>query len=148
LIGREQLDECILKALAPTEAAVPTAAHKELPGLGLDLLWTTNYDDLIELAYREDPGGLEVVSDDNLFRETGKTTLFKLFGTLADAGRIVIARGDYESYRATARFIKRSAWRKANGQRTSRSSTSAIAARSARSSGSRISRDSAYGRST
>lgn len=102
--GKHRLHEYLHARLA-SRTAKPTEAHDVLPSLGLDLLWTSNYDDLIERAYRRPqvPHALDVmVSGDDLSRDAdrGEAVLFKLHGTLSDPASIVITRQDYARYRA------------------------------------------------
>ena len=95
--GRDRLHAYLHQELSARTAPL-TAVHHLLPSIGLDLLWTSNYDDLIERAYAEAgrAGALDVVvsgADFSRPENSGKRALFKLHGSLADDSRIQIESG-------------------------------------------------------
>jgi SIR2-like domain len=76
-----------------------TPSHAELVRLDLPLLFTTNYDELIETAYLEAGQQLRVSISDDQFkaRRAEKATrhLVKLHGSIDQPDTIVLTRGDY-----------------------------------------------------
>lgn len=73
-----------------------------LSRLPLTRLWTTNYDTLLERAYRERRKLLDVKSrDKDVTSENpfAHAFLYKMHGTVEHPGEVVIAKSDYESYR-------------------------------------------------
>jgi hypothetical protein len=86
------------------EGGAPTDTHRALRALGVDLLWTSNYDQLIEQEYGERIDVRAVGTDFARESVRGEATLFKLHGTLRDPptaedGKLVITRRDYARYR-------------------------------------------------
>jgi hypothetical protein len=80
-----------------------TDSHRSLARLGIDQVWTTNYDPLIE---RSDPDAL-IISRDNDARliGTARKTIIKMHGSINPDGPIptwdeppVITRTDFETY--------------------------------------------------
>src|SRR5262249_16440880 len=51
-LGRHRLHEYLHRELSSVKA-IPTAAHRLIPTIGFDLIWTSNYDDLIEQTYSQ-----------------------------------------------------------------------------------------------
>jgi tetratricopeptide (TPR) repeat protein len=109
--GRAELEGFIKSQLDSLE---PTRAHSSLTRYDWQAIFTTNYDELIELAYRT-PDRKRICHpicsadfNENLF-DHDKVYLFKLMGTLTgtdQAGRMVLTRSDYNRMlRARPRYI-------------------------------------------
>jgi len=98
--GRAELESFIKSQFDNLE---PTPAHSSLTKYDWQAIFTTNYDELIELAYRT-PDRKRMCHpicstdfNENLF-DHDKVYLFKLMGTLTgtdQAGRMVLTRSDY-----------------------------------------------------
>jgi hypothetical protein len=102
-IGRSKLEAVLQATFAPEQPPALKPAHAELAKLGLDVVWTSNYDDLIDRAFQTECGSDSVevlVSSSDLSRDPGKTTIVKLHGTSNDPARIVLTRQDYARYRS------------------------------------------------
>jgi hypothetical protein len=84
-----------------------TASHKALVDLQLPLVFTTNYDELIEAAYAEAGIALRVSSDEEEFNghlaQRSSRHLVKLHGTINRPDTIVLTRNDYAGARSTRR---------------------------------------------
>jgi hypothetical protein len=83
------------------EKPIPPVFHI-LSRLPLTRLWTTNYDTLLERAYRERRKQLDVKSrDKDVTSENpfAHALLYKMHGTVEHPSEVVIAKSDYESYR-------------------------------------------------
>ena len=80
----------------------PTAVHHALAQLPLSLVFTANFDDLLERAFRDAGKRVEVVVKDSSipFMRRGPDTvnIVKLYGDLDQPDTIVLARQQYESY--------------------------------------------------
>lgn len=85
------------------EKSIP-AVFRILARLPLRHIWTSNYDTLAERGWREQRKQLDVKSrDKDLIHESpwAHATLYKMHGTVEHPSEVVIAKGDYESYRRT-----------------------------------------------
>lgn len=92
-----------LHAKLVAEFAKPSGspAHDALARLPLDLVWTSNYDSLVEDAFKEAGRKVRIKNSSAKLLEAGpraETTVFKLHGDLDDPGTIVITRDDYRNY--------------------------------------------------
>src|SRR4051794_11162882 len=81
------------------DAQLLTASHRELAALPVRELFTTNYDGLIELAFRQWNGDLAVSASPQSFlaleASRPERHLIKLHGTWDDHESIVLTRDDY-----------------------------------------------------
>src|SRR5579859_4753843 len=98
--GRPALLEHVPKLLgAVTE---PGETHHALASIAAPVVFTTNYDTLLERAIEDAQGTpADVVIDDGhigLIDETRRTSLVKLHGCLTLPESIVLTRDDYETY--------------------------------------------------
>ncbi len=91
-----------LKERLDTTGRSPTAAHLALARLPIPLVFTANYDDLLERAYRDVGKRVRVVVRDTdipfMDRQPGAVNLVKLYGDLDQPDTIVLARQQYESF--------------------------------------------------
>ncbi len=91
-----------LKDRLDTTGVQPTAAHRALARLPISLIFTANFDDLLERAYRDAGKRVEVVVKDSsipfMRRGPGVVNIVKLYGDLDQPDTIVLARQQYESY--------------------------------------------------
>lgn len=103
-INREGLHSLIafLKDRLDTTNKEPTLAHQALARLPISMVFTANYDDLLERAYRDAGKRVQLVVSDRslpfLRRDPDITNLVKLYGDLDQPETIVLARQQYESY--------------------------------------------------
>lgn len=89
------------KLIAEFSKPAGSPAHHALARLPLDLVWTSNYDSLVEDALRTAGRKVRVKNSTAKLLEAGpraETTVFKLHGDLADPNTIVITRDDYRKY--------------------------------------------------
>lgn len=78
-----------------------SAAHIALAGLPIDLVWTSNYDTLVEDSFRAAGRTVRVKNSSAKLVAAGskaETTVFKLHGDLEDPETIVLTRDDYRNY--------------------------------------------------
>lgn len=97
--SRERLHKKLVAEFS--KYAAPTPAHRKLAELPLDVIWTTNYDALIEHSLREIGKVPRVKSRPKEFTGLGKRadcTVFKIHGDLTDPSTIVLTRDDYRDY--------------------------------------------------
>ncbi len=91
-----------LKDKLDTTGKLPTAAHLALARLPISLVFTANYDNLLELAYRDVGKRVTVVVRDDQIPYINKgqdhVTVVKLYGDLDNPDSIVFARQQYESF--------------------------------------------------
>ena len=103
-VNRQGLHSLIsfLKERLDTFDKTPTAAHRALARLPISLVFTANYDDLLERAYREAGKRVEVVVTDGnipfMRRGPGVVNIVKLYGDLNQPDTLVLARQQYESF--------------------------------------------------
>ena len=97
--SRERLHAKLVDEFSRGVALSP--AHEALAKLPLDLVWTSNYDSLVEEAFRTLGRRVRVKKSSKSFVEAGakaETTVFKLHGDLTDPNTVVITRDDYRNY--------------------------------------------------
>ena len=91
-----------LKDRLDATSVQPSAAHRALARLPISLVFTANFDDLLERAFREAGRRVEVVVRDSsipfIRRGPGTVSIVKLYGDLDQPDTIVLARQQYESY--------------------------------------------------
>lgn len=84
-----------------------TPSHEALVALGLPLIFTTNFDELIENAHAAAGVPIRVSADDQDFKarlaERPDRHLVKLHGSIDRPGTIVLTRDDYSKARAGRR---------------------------------------------
>lgn len=91
-----------LKERLDTTGKQPTAAHRALAALPISLVFTANFDDLLERSFRDAGKRVEVIVKDSsipfMRRGPGVVNIVKLYGDLDQPDTIVLARQQYESY--------------------------------------------------
>jgi hypothetical protein len=100
--GRARLDQAIMDEF--TKDAAPSEAHKIIARLPAKTIWTTNYDTLIEDAFKSAGKRLDVkVVAQNIAvtmpRRDG--VLYKMHGDIRDPATAVLTKEDYETYSFT-----------------------------------------------
>jgi len=85
----------------------PTTSHRALMALDLPLLFTTNFDELIEITYRKAGTELRVSADEAEFKAhmpiRPTRHLVKLHGTITRSQSLVLTRTDYAHSRRVRR---------------------------------------------
>jgi hypothetical protein len=91
-----------LKEKLDTTGKVPTLAHQALARLPLSMVFTGNYDDLIERAFRDAGKRVHIVVKDSAIpfmrHDPDTVNLIKLYGDLDQPETIVLARRQFESF--------------------------------------------------
>lgn len=91
-----------LKERLDTTHVQPTAAHRALARLPLSLVFTANFDDLLERAFREAGKRVEVIVRDSsipfLRRGPDTVNIVKLYGDLGQPDTVVLARQQYDGF--------------------------------------------------
>jgi len=104
--GRGDFNQQLLDAFL--RDARPTAVHDILPRLPIETVWTTNYEQLLEDAYRAAGRHVEVkLTIENLAqaRRGRDVTIYKMHGCVTQAHHAVLTKQDYEDYDATRRLF-------------------------------------------
>ncbi|MDQ1068780.1 SIR2 family protein [Streptomyces canus] len=109
--GRDRLTQLIVDKIQGVPNPTPTRSHELLAQLPVNVLWTTNYDTLLEQSH---PGAEFFTDDDQLAGPSPKAAecrIYKMHGTIApkshhtthrpERARIVISKDDYEEYPTT-----------------------------------------------
>jgi hypothetical protein len=91
-----------LKDRLDTTSIQPTPVHRALARLPISLVFTANFDNLLERAFRDAGKRVEVITRDSsipfMRRGPGMVSIVKLYGDLDQPDTIVLARQQYESY--------------------------------------------------
>jgi len=91
-----------LKDRLDTREIQPTAAHRALTRLPISVVFTANYDDLLEQAYKETGRRVQVVVNDTdipfMRSDPGSVNIIKLYGDLDQPETIVLTRQQYETF--------------------------------------------------
>jgi SIR2-like domain len=89
-----------LKEKLDTSGKAPSVAHHALARLPISLVFTANYDDLLERAFRDAGKRVHTVVKDNSipFMARDAVSIVKLYGDLDQPETIVLARRQYESF--------------------------------------------------
>lgn len=75
--------------------------HKLLPELPIRKIWTTNFDTLLEDAYRSAGKPCDVIKQDTDFvtsKPLSEVKIYKMHGDISNPAHIVITRDDYDTY--------------------------------------------------
>lgn len=97
--GRDTLDEAIVRQFA--KEAELSDNHRLLARLPIDTVWTTNYDEILEQAFREAQRKVDVKHKPEHLRRRNPyadVTIFKMHGDVNEPGNAVITKDDYECY--------------------------------------------------
>lgn len=97
---RGRLTDIITQNFSP-ERDIPDV-YRTFARLPLRSVWTTNYDELLERAWREQRLRMQVKAENKHLTHddpTAHAVLYKMHGTVRDPADVVIAKGDYEGYR-------------------------------------------------
>lgn len=104
--GRGDINQQLMDAFV--RDARPTAVHDILPRLPIDTVWTTNYEHLLEDAYKAAGRHVEVKRTiENLAqaRKGRDVTIFKMHGCVSLSHQAVLTKEDYEDYDASRRLF-------------------------------------------
>jgi phosphoglycolate phosphatase-like HAD superfamily hydrolase len=104
-LARQKIFEELRKALTPQSP--PGRQHRLLAGLGVQRIWTTNFDSLIEDAIRQ-PGAQLVSEDKALTVPSERIQVLKLNGSvISDFAELVFSRASFEEQIETRREMVR-----------------------------------------
>lgn len=91
-----------LKERLDTTGRAPTAAHRALARLPVRLVFTANYDDLLERAFREEGKRTEIIIRDAhipfMSHSSNVVNIVKLYGDLNQPDTLVLAGEQYEQF--------------------------------------------------
>ncbi len=97
--GRDALEQRLVRTYsAPAE---PTRLQRILARFAWDVVFTTNYDRLLEQAFQEQGREVDVVVEDpqiGRVAERSRTTLVKMHGCVSRPHSLVVTREDYDAY--------------------------------------------------
>jgi hypothetical protein len=91
-----------------TQDAVITENHRLIAQLPIRTIWTTNYDTLIEDAFKDAKKRCDVkISPENLAitKYHSHTTIFKMHGDVSQPHNAVLTKNDYETYNETRQLF-------------------------------------------
>lgn len=91
-------------------SARPTPAHRAMASLPVRVFYTTNYDNLLEVALKDADRVCHVIADDqevSLWDETEEVQVVKLHGNLDNAKSIVLTEEDYVRFMNENKAIQR-----------------------------------------
>jgi hypothetical protein len=92
----------VLKDRLDTTGIAPSEAHQALAQLPVSMVFTANYDDLLERAFRDTGKRVQVVVRDSsipfMRRGPDVVNIVKLYGDLNQPETIVLTREQYESF--------------------------------------------------
>lgn len=103
---RNRLSEKLITEF--TKDAKPTQNHKLLAGMPIEVYWTTNYDDLIEKAIKEEHKSCDVKRTQNQLAVTkrgSQVTVYKMHGDIAALEDAVLTKDDYETYESRRKLF-------------------------------------------
>lgn len=107
--GDHKLFTFLRKALR-SSTAQPTPAHRAMSSLPVRVFYTTNYDDLLETALKENGRAFHVIANDqevSLWDERDEVQVVKLHGDLDNAKSIVLTEEDYVRFMYENKAIQR-----------------------------------------
>jgi hypothetical protein len=91
-----------IKDRLATTGLSPTSVHQALTRLPITMVFTANYDNLLERAYQEARIPTQVVVRDEsipyMHHSPGSVNIIKLYGDLEQESTLVLARQQYESF--------------------------------------------------
>ncbi|QDV79093.1 SIR2 family protein [Botrimarina mediterranea] len=100
--GRDRINQLLIDEFL--EDVELTTTHKLIASLPLNTVWTTNYDDLLELAFTTSDKRIDVKRRKADFATTLRrtdVTLYKMHGDKTDPAEAVLTKEDYETYNVT-----------------------------------------------
>lgn len=104
--GRHQLNQLIVDEFQ--KHAKLSDNHRLIARLPIHTVWTTNYDTLLEEAYREVGRRFQVKHNQNQLALTlpyGDVTLYKMHGDVSQPDEAVLAKEDYEHFESKRRLF-------------------------------------------
>jgi hypothetical protein len=104
--GRGRINQLLIEEF--TRETHPSPNHKLLARLPIETIWTTNYDHLIEEAYRAEYKRVDVKHrQDQLAQSLPRrdVTLYKMHGDASMPAEAVVTKEDYETYHQTRRLF-------------------------------------------
>ena len=85
-----------------SDSCKPKPLHRLIAKLNVPRIWTTNYDGLLEKAYRDEMMGYQIVAEDNDIHllDYSRNQIIKMHGSLTDEKQtdIVLLENEYENY--------------------------------------------------
>jgi hypothetical protein len=97
--SRARLNEKLIEEF--TKGAKATESHSLIARLPIDTVWTTNYDTLLEEAYRGENKRVDVKTTQANVSQTHAgvdVTIFKMHGDVSQPHEAVLTKDDYEMY--------------------------------------------------
>ena len=104
--GRGDFNQHLMDAFL--RDAEPTVVHEILTRLPIDTVWTTNYDQILEDAYKRAGRQVEIkLTIENLAqaRKGRDVTIYKMHGCVTQTHQAVLTKQDYEDYDITRQLF-------------------------------------------
>lgn len=100
--GRDRLSQLLIDEFLEDVALTPS--HHLIASLPVHTIWTTNYDDLLEVAFSTADKRVDVkrrTEDFSVTRRRSDVTIYKMHGDRTNPAEAVLTKGDYETYDTT-----------------------------------------------
>ena len=100
--GRDRLNQLLIDEFL--EHVELTPSHDLIASLPIHTIWTTNYDDLLEVAFSNAKKRVDVKrrpADFSVTRRRADATIYKMHGDKTIPSEAILTKEDYETYNAT-----------------------------------------------
>jgi hypothetical protein len=100
--GRDRLNQLLIDEFL--EDVELTPSHQLIASLPLHTVWTTNYDDLLEIAFSTATKRIDVKrrqADFAVTRRRADVTIYKMHGDKTNPSEAILTKEDYETYNTT-----------------------------------------------
>jgi hypothetical protein len=97
--NRNRLNQILVEEFLKEHS--PTITHRKIATLPLHTVWTTNYDGLLEQAFKEAGKRVDIKrrsSDFGITVRRASSTIYKMHGDKDEVAEAVLAKDDYETY--------------------------------------------------
>ena len=104
--GRDRLNQLLIDEFL--EDVKLTASHHLIASLPVHTIWTTNYDDLLEVAFAAANKRVDVKrrqEDFSVTRRRADVTIYKMHGDKTNPAEAVLIKEDYETYHTTRQLF-------------------------------------------
>jgi hypothetical protein len=97
--GRDRINQLLVDEFL--ENVQLTETHRQIASLPVHTIWTTNYDDLLEIAFTNAKKRVDVKrrhDDFGVTRRRADVTIYKMHGDKTDPSNAILTKEDYETY--------------------------------------------------
>lgn len=100
--GRDKINQLLIDEFLEEAQLTPT--HQLIASLPLQNIWTTNYDDLLEVAFQNIGKRIDIKrrsADFATTRQRTDVTIYKMHGDKTAPSEAILTKNDYETYNTT-----------------------------------------------